>query len=156
MKGDALLETFRAMAQTESIPNAVPQGQVQGRAKVSRKSNTWVVSGRRNSFSLGQERRNNTPQRPQQTQKHENERENGHSVTLSAREVITAWGVRGQLEVTAHPPPTHPLCSTGGRAHIVGNPRIHGQELGLLPQSYEIANGSFFKKLRYIWHITSQ
>ena len=44
-------------------------------AKVSRKSNTWVVSGRRSSFSLGQERRNYTPQKPQQTQKHENERE---------------------------------------------------------------------------------
>ena len=64
-------------------------------------------------------------------------------MTLSAREVITAWGIRGQLEVTVHPPPIHP-CSIGGRAHIVGNPRLHGQELGLLPQSYEISNGSFF------------
>ena len=101
------------------------------------------MSGGRSSFSLGQERRNNTPQRPQQTQKHENKTENGHLVTLSAREVITTWGIRGQLEVTAHPPPIHP-CSIGGRAHIVGNPRLHGQELGLLPQSYEISNGSFF------------
>lgn len=31
-KGNAWLETFRVTAQTESIPNAVPQGQVQGRA----------------------------------------------------------------------------------------------------------------------------
>ena len=54
-------------------------------------------------------------------------------------------GVCGQLEVvTAHPPPIHPLCPRGDGAHVMGNPRVHGQELGLLPQSCEISNGSFF------------
>ena len=58
---------------------------------------------------------------------------------------MTSWGVCGQLQViTAHPPPIHPLCPIGDRAHIMGNPQIHGQELGLLPQNYEISKGSFF------------
>ena len=50
-------------------------------------------------------------------QKHENERENGHLVTLSAREVITAWGIRGQLEVTVHPPPIHPVFNRRQGTH---------------------------------------
>ena len=60
---------------TRCCPTGSSSRQRLGPAKVSQKSNTWVVSGRRSSFSLGQERRNYTPQKPQQTQKHENDRE---------------------------------------------------------------------------------
>lgn len=77
---------------------------------------------------------NNTPQTQHYMQKHENERGNGASGDPDVMQVSVARRQCGQPEEAfAGHPRSSPSAESaeGGRAHILGIPGTHGQELGM-------------------------